>query len=191
MLLNFHLSSNESRAESNLVFNSISAALYVCRIAKVRLRINFGWFLIFTKKHLKMNSLCICAYTHKKWLPILYVYPFCVYMHTYRTQNFEFYMCAYRHKTYIRIGKNCTRGMSSTPHILSHPFTFGSLYMCWRYSRCRGEHAVAPVPGITRAICERHGGGEPLVVPPTKKKRGTKRIKSAKTTYKNARRKLA
>jgi len=33
----------------------------------------------------------------------LYIYIFYVYMHTYRNQNFEFYMCAYRHKTEKRI----------------------------------------------------------------------------------------
>ena len=33
----------------------------------------------------------------------LYVYTFYVYMHTYRIQNFEFYTCAYRQKTYRRI----------------------------------------------------------------------------------------
>jgi len=77
---------------------------YVCHIAKVRVRMSFGWVSLFTQN---LISLCVCAYRHKKWLPILYIFPFCVYMHTYRTQNFNFYMCAYRTKTYRRIGQNC------------------------------------------------------------------------------------
>jgi hypothetical protein len=38
----------------------------------------------------------------------------------YRHSDFQFYMCAYRHKTYTRIGQNCIRGMSSTPSPPSH-----------------------------------------------------------------------
>jgi hypothetical protein len=37
---------------------------YVCQIAKVRVRINFGWVSIFTQKYVKGMTIChrICTY---------------------------------------------------------------------------------------------------------------------------------
>jgi len=39
---------------------------YVCQIAKVRVRMSFGWVSLFTQKYVFFISLCIFAYRHKK-----------------------------------------------------------------------------------------------------------------------------
>ena len=81
----------------------------MCHVAKA---CDSDGSLFFSKSAFFFISLSVCAYKHKKWLPILYVFLFFVYMRTYRHPNFGVYTCAYRRKSYRRIAFFCTRGMS-------------------------------------------------------------------------------
>ncbi len=73
---------------------------YVCQIAKVRVRINFGWVSLFTQKYVKCDFFGHMRIDIKSDYQFYTFFCFVSMCGAHRHSDFQVYMCAYRHKTY-------------------------------------------------------------------------------------------